>query len=152
MQGCSRQNKTNALSAQGKGGCLCVFGIYFYFLILLAIEKDSKEPLILLAPGAVYLSSVGTLARCPGLQVSSSSLSPPAPPSPPSRECFGELSCGLRGWGWGSRSTDDVSPVSDGGGPVCLLLGTSNTLCPACRWRWQWEDGGGEIERGLGTC
>lgn len=85
MEGHSRQNKhTLALSAAVL--CLCVFGIYYFFLILLAIEKDSEEPLILLPSGAVYLSSKGSMTQFLGPQV-----------SPACQGWFGEFSHGLVG-------------------------------------------------------
>ena len=93
MNGRSRQNKTNVLFPQGTG-------FYFYFLILLATEKDSEEPLILLPPGALDLSLVGTLARYPGLRRL----------LPQGRGLVWELS--HRGLGAGSAD-----------GPFCLLSG-----------------------------
>lgn len=67
---------------KAKGGGECMFGIYFYFLILLATEEDWGAPDFITAgssKGAQFIcQSVGTLARYPGLQVSS----PLAPRSP----------------------------------------------------------------------
>lgn len=65
-----------------------MFRIYFYFLILLATEKDSEEPLILLPPGAIKERSLSVNLWAPWPRYLGFHVSSPLP-SPPSRGGLG---------------------------------------------------------------
>lgn len=59
-----------------------MFGIYFYFIILLATEKDSEEPLILLPMGAVKGHSLSVNLWTPWPDIQGSKCLVPSPPLP----------------------------------------------------------------------